>query len=122
MSWRNVPFLKEAVLIAAACLPMAPRVLAGDVYHAPRRSTTPSRPEPAPVVRVLPRPVTLAVVLPTSPQAAPEPVYVYLRGPDGSMRLFPMEGGRDAIWSPQVVLRPGESLTIRWIIRSMAVK
>jgi hypothetical protein len=38
---------------------------------------------------------------------------VSLRGPDGEVRRFPVEGGRSAIETYQVVLRPGTSITIR---------
>ena len=118
MSWHLVSFFGQGVLYAAAFLLAAPPVLAGDVYHTAKPPTAPSRPAPVPVVRAAPRPVALVVevvaVLPTSPRAAPEPVYVDLRGPDGSVRRFLLEGARDAIQSPQLVLRPGDSLTLHW--------
>jgi len=113
MSWR-IPFVKAAVLVAAAFLLTTSAVLAGDRVHAANRPITPSQPTPAPVARILSLPVTVSVVLTTSPQAAPEAAYINLRSPDGSVRRFPLEGGRDAIQAPQVVLRPGEALTIRW--------
>jgi hypothetical protein len=114
MSWRKVSFLEVAVLFAAAFLLPATPVLAGDVFHAAKPRPTPSEPPPVPVVRAAPRPVGLAVVLPTSARAVAEPVYVDLRGPDGTVRHFLLGGGRDAIQSPQLVLRPGELLTLRW--------
>jgi hypothetical protein len=44
-------------------------------------------------------------------------VYVNLRGPDGQVRRFPVEGGRQAIQSPQViVLRPGSTVTVRVLV------
>jgi hypothetical protein len=61
-------------------------------------------------------PVTVSVAV-TPPQTAKEVVYVNLRGPDGQVRRFPVEGGREAIQSPQViVLRPGASVTVRWVV------
>jgi hypothetical protein len=48
-----------------------------------------------------------------TPQAA-EPLVVGIRGPDGELRRFPVEGGRAAIETYQVVLRPGASITIQW--------
>ena len=114
MSWRRVSFPWQGVLIAAAFLLPAPPVLAGDVFHAAKRPAAPPRPAPVPVVRAAPRPVALVVVLSTSARAAPETVYVDLRGPDGSVRRFPLGGARDVIQSPQLVLRPGDSLTLHW--------
>jgi hypothetical protein len=59
--------------------------------------------------------VTLSVVMAAPSRPEPESVVANLRGPDGKVRQFPLEGGRDAIQAPpQVVLRPGESVTIRW--------
>ena len=114
MSWRRVSFPWQGVLIAAAFLLPAPPVLAGDVFHAAKPQATPSRPAPVPVVRAAPRPVTLVVVLPTPARAAPETAYVDLRGPDGSVRRIRLEGARDIFQSPQLVLRPGDSLTLHW--------
>ena len=114
MSWRRVCSLEQGVLFAAGFLLLAPPVLAGEVVRAAKRPTAPSRPAPVPVVRAAPRPVALVVVLSTSARAAPETVYVDLRGPDGSVRRFPLEGARDVIQSPQLVLRPGDSLTLHW--------
>jgi hypothetical protein len=58
---------------------------------------------------------TVSVVVVTPAQAAPEPFDVALRGPDGQVRRFPVEGGREAIQTRQVVLRPGETVTIAWL-------
>jgi hypothetical protein len=58
--------------------------------------------------------VTLSVVVTPAPRPAVAPYYVDLRGPDGQVRRFPVEGGRAAIQAPPVVvLRPGETLTLR---------
>jgi hypothetical protein len=114
MSWRRVCFLEQGMLFAAGFLLLAPPVLAGDVFHAAKRPTAPSRPAPVPVVRAAPQPVVLVISLRTPARAAPEPVYVDLRGPDGSARRFVLEGARHVIQSPQLVLRPGDSLTLRW--------
>src|SRR5262249_8422269 len=108
MSGRTVVLVKT-VLLAAALLLTAPPVLAGPAYRAGNRTTTPSQPAAAPVARAA---VTLAVVV-ESTQPVREPLYVDLRGPDGLVRRFPVEGGREAIRTqPAVVLSPGQSLTI----------
>jgi hypothetical protein len=57
--------------------------------------------------------VALSVTVEVPAQPAKEPVYVDLRGPDGQVRRFLVEGGREAIQYRQVTLRPGESVTIR---------
>jgi hypothetical protein len=114
MSWRRVCSLEQGVLFAAGFLLLAPPVLAGEVVRAAKRPTAPSRPAPVPVVRAPSRPVVLVVSLRTPARAAPEPVYVDLRGPDGSVRSVVLEGARDVIQSPQLVLRPGDSVTLRW--------
>jgi hypothetical protein len=59
--------------------------------------------------------VSISVVVMLAPQAAMKPAQVALRGPDGQVRRFPVVGGRDAIQYRQVVLRPGQSLTIQWV-------
>jgi hypothetical protein len=46
-------------------------------------------------------------------QAEP-PFYAVLRGPDGQTRRFPVEGGRASITYTQVVVQPGQSVTIYW--------
>ena len=46
---------------------------------------------------------------------SPQPTfYAVLRGPDGQTRRFPVEGGRSAIRYTQVVVHPGQSVTIHW--------
>jgi hypothetical protein len=115
MSWRSIPFVKEAVPIAAALLLIAPPVLAGDRVHSPSRAAIASQPAPAPVARAVSQQMTISVAVATPSQPATAPTYVDLRGPDGQVRRFPVEGGRAAIQYRQVVLRPGESLTIHWM-------
>jgi hypothetical protein len=59
--------------------------------------------------------VTVSVASPTPSEPAPETGLVALRGPDGQVRRFAVEGGLTALQSPQVVIiRPGQSVTIRW--------
>ncbi len=116
MSWRNVPFVKVVVLVAAIFLLRVPRVLAGDVEHAPdARPAARYQPAYSPVVRLVRLPVIVGVVVTMAPEPAKEPLRVGLRGPDGQVRRFPVEGGRAAIQYRQIVLRPGQSLTIQWV-------
>jgi hypothetical protein len=63
-------------------------------------------------VAVVPVAITVAVTKPAQPR--PEPVYVDLRGPDGQVRRFAVEGGREVIRTqPVMVLRPGQSVTVQ---------
>jgi hypothetical protein len=102
---------KAALLSAAAFLLMAPQVVAG-VVHTGSQSTTRPAPVPAPAARQLPPPVTISVAVTAPAEAAPQPANLSLRGPDGQIRRFAVEGGADALPSRVVILRPGESLTI----------
>ena len=114
MSRRCVPILKEAALAAAALLLLGPQVIAGGGggrYHSTSRPITRSEPAPAVVAQAVVAPRAVSVVVMLS-QAAKKPVYVNLRGPDGRVRRFLVEGGRAAIEDRQVVLRPGQSVTI----------
>src|SRR5262249_57660651 len=93
---------------------LGPQVMAGGGggrYHSRSRSITRSDPAPAFVARVVVAPRAVSVVVMLS-QAAKKPVYVNLRGPDGRVRRFLVEGGRAALEDRQVVLRPGQSVTI----------
>jgi hypothetical protein len=51
-------------------------------------------------------------VVVTIPAGALSPEFVTLQGPDGKVRTFPLEGGREAIVVREVTLGPGERLTI----------
>ena len=117
MSWRTVPFVKVAALVGAAFLLLVPSVLAGPGVPGVQRSITRPKAASVRVVSSSARPaplVTLAVAVASPNQPAAEPVYVGIRGPDGQLRRFPVEGGRAAIQYRQVVLHPGDSLTIQW--------
>jgi hypothetical protein len=111
MSRRSVSVVTFALV--AALLLTAPRALAGEHVRAGHQTT---RPQPAPVVvaRSAPAPVTISLTVPApaTPGAA-DGAYISLRGPDGQLRRFAVEGGAEAVSSRVVVLRPGESLTIR---------
>jgi hypothetical protein len=68
-----------------------------------------------PAARVAPAPMSIAVTVPARP--ATEPVYVDLRGPDGQVRSYLVEGGQEAIQYRQIAVRPGGSVTIRLAAR-----
>jgi hypothetical protein len=118
MSRRSVSLVKGAVLVGATFLLTAPQVLAGasmragDAHNAMQPSPPP---QPVPVVRVVPVPAVVSVAVTVAPQPATGSIQVNLRGPDGQLRRFPLEGGREAIEYEQIVLRPGQSVTIRWV-------
>ena len=113
MSWRRVPFVKGAVLALAAFLLLGSSLLAGP--GVPGRIHTTSSPQPAPatVARVTPSAITISIVV-EAPRPVTAPLTVDLRGPDGQVRRFPVEGGREAIQVQSVTVRAGESVTIRW--------
>jgi hypothetical protein len=73
--------------------------------------TSPLAGSPSPSAQRTPSFNSVRVVV-TRAARAPAPEYVSLRGPDGVVRTFPLEGGREAIVVREVTLRPGEGLTI----------
>jgi hypothetical protein len=117
MSRRSI-FMKAVVLSATFFPLVVLEVSAGDRVHAPSRATTRTQvvsaavaPTTSPSVRLQ---GSVAVVVATPAPTAPEPFSVDIRGPDGQVRRFPVEGGRAAIQYRQVILHPGDMLTIRW--------
>ncbi len=58
-------------------------------------------------------PVPLNVIVSIS-EPAEKPTLVNVRGPDGKVRSFAMAGGQDTIQPRTIVMRPGDSLTIRF--------
>jgi hypothetical protein len=125
VSWRSVALLKGPALLAVASLLAASEVLAGGGvrtgagWSSPQLSGSPSRqsqPVPAAQARIGQQPVTVAVGVAAAPsQPATESAYVNLRGPDGQVRRFPLEGGRAAIRPSQVIIYAGQSVTIQWV-------
>jgi hypothetical protein len=102
--------VKGAVLLAVFLLAV-PQAPAG-VVHSGSRTTT--RPAPAPlVVRSVSAAVTISFAVAPATLPATETAYLNLRGPDGQVRRFPVEGGAAELSSRVIVLRPGESATIR---------
>ena len=113
MSWRKVPFVKGAVLALAAFLLLGSPLLAGPGVPGRVHPTSSSQPAPATVARVTPSAITIAIVV-EAPRPATAPFTVDLRGPDGQVRRFPVEGGRETIKVQSVTVRPGQSVTILW--------
>jgi hypothetical protein len=62
---------------------------------------------------VPPLEATVIVVPAARPLDAPAPALVNVRGPDGTVRSFPIEGGLAAIKVQTVVVHAGESVTLR---------
>jgi hypothetical protein len=54
----------------------------------------------------------LVAVTQPAPARTTAPLTVNLRGPDGVVRSFPVEGGPEAIQRREVIVRAGESATI----------
>jgi hypothetical protein len=64
-----------------------------------------------------PGPVQVTITLPPTAQPlAPPAGAVAIKGPDGTVRHFPVEGGRQTLESRVIVVRPGERATIRVVI------
>lgn len=87
------------------------------------RATTSSRATAQPPVRVqvdeptTASPVQVTITLPPTAQSlAPQAGAVAIKGPDGTIRHFPVEGGRQTLESRVIVVRPGERATIRVVI------
>jgi hypothetical protein len=77
---------------------------------APDYRTPASRPAaPAAFTVVVTLPAPVPALRSESPTLA-----VDLRGPDGQLRRFAVEGGREAIQPRTVVVRPGETATIQF--------
>jgi hypothetical protein len=112
MSGQTVRFLRGPGLVAAVLLIASP-ALAGEHVRAGKQSVAPAQ-APAPVVRVVPS-VTISLVALPPAQAASEAASINLRGPDGQLRRFPVEGGAAELASRVIVLRPGQSLTILYL-------
>jgi hypothetical protein len=109
MSTGEFGFVRASTLAGAALLLASAGLRAGDVYHAARQPTT--RPA-TPIVRAVPQTEAVAIKVEPGRPASSEPAVVQLRGPDGQVRSFALEGGREAIKYTGVVLRAGQSLTI----------
>jgi hypothetical protein len=114
MAQRRLSFGKGVRLIAALLL-LTSSVLAGDRVHSPSPPPPEPKPTPAPVVYHT-QPVTITIDVEKSAQPMKDSLTVRLRGPDGQVRRYPVEGGWKSIQIARpVVLRPGQTITIRWV-------
>jgi hypothetical protein len=114
MSGPRATWVKAAALAAAACVLMVAPVLAGPAYHAPAPQIVTLHPVLLPAAFGGSPPVSFVVSVAPAPRPAPAPFAVAIRGPDGQVRRFAVEGGRAAIQAPPVVvLHPGESVTVQ---------
>jgi hypothetical protein len=123
MAWRSTLVAMGGLLFGAAFLLLVPNGVAGEHVRAGDRMTGQNLPASASIARAVPvtiavAPVTISVAVTTPSKPATVPIYVNLRGPDGQLRRFPVEGGHDAIQSqPVIVLRPGQSVTIQTAVK-----
>src|SRR5262245_42237853 len=81
----------------------------------PAATPRPSAPAPLRTRAAPPAALVVSVTRPAEQPAAPTaaPLLVDIRGPDGTVRTFPVEGGRAAIQTQTVIVRPGETMTLR---------
>jgi hypothetical protein len=118
--------MKSTLLSLVATMILVAAVFLLSSRPAAAGGTALSNPDPYYARRAKPQPVVVPVYRPaagvavgvqvTIPgQPAKAPVYVNLQGPDGQKRRFLVEGGREAIQTQQVVIRPGQSVTLRWV-------
>jgi hypothetical protein len=93
----NLPNLKMfRPLKAAPAAPATAPHVAAATYAAPPSPTTPP-------------PVQVTLTFPTLPDTA----FAAIRGPDGEVRYFPIEGGRKELGTRVIVVRPGERVHIQ---------
>jgi hypothetical protein len=105
---------KRLALGTATFLLLVPGVLAGGSMRSgsgyPSPSASAARSSARPAAAPVPRWASVSATV--TMKAAPQPFYVTLRGPDGTLRRYPVEGGPASIRYTQVVVQPGQSLTI----------
>ncbi len=114
MSRRGARFVRQVALTTATALVFVTPVLAGVHPTAPNRPANQPPVSVAPSVR--PAPLLAAVSLVVTPpvQTSADTVSVDIRSPNGQVRSFQLEGGRSAIQVQELVVRPGQSVSIRW--------
>lgn len=126
-----LPYLAAAFLVLGAMRPATaqpPRIHPGargfettmsmQQYHRGRAASSPVITAPRPTVAPARESATASVVnvnVPNNPVSPSEPTrYVTIKGEDGVVRRFPLARGVKIEYTPgPVVLRPGQSTTIR---------
>jgi len=106
--------IRATLLPLAALLLIGSHAMAGDRVHTRPRPAAQPQPAATPPVRTAMLPLTVSIMIAAPSTSMLEEAYVSLRGPDGQLRRFPVEGGHAAIHYRQTILRPGESLTVLW--------
>jgi hypothetical protein len=91
----NLPNLKMFRPLKAAPAPAAPNAAPAPAPAAPPSSA--------------PSPVQVTLSFPTLPDTA----FAAIRGPDGEVRYFPVQGGRKELATRVIVVRPGERVHIQ---------
>jgi hypothetical protein len=115
MVWRKPSLVFVAALFGLALIVMSPQAQAGGTYGPPSLTRVPTTPTPAAVSAARPSFSTVTItVTPVQVPATEEPLVVSIRGLDGSVRRFPVEGGTAAIQTEQITLRAGQSVTVQW--------
>jgi hypothetical protein len=116
------PLLTAALLATAAAFSPGGRAAAQPgASLPPLKMFQPLRSPPAPAASrpttvnhgpapaTAPAPVQVALSFPGTPDAA----FVAIRGPDGELRYFPVEGGKKELATRVIVVRPGERVHIQ---------
>jgi hypothetical protein len=124
MSWRDRALIRAATAFAGAALLAAggpaaadSRTGGGPNWNVPQSQ---SRPASAPtagaaaIPRRAPAAYSIVVVVRTErPQTSAASVAI--RGPDGTVRTYQLEEGASVIQPPQITIRAGEAVTLRFL-------
>jgi hypothetical protein len=111
MSRRRISIFSKTALSVSAFLLFCVPIFAGDRVHSAQQR--PQVAVSAPTARPASNSGTVTVTVKTA-DATQAPKMVTLRGPDGKIQQFPLEGEVVVLTSP-VVLRSGKTLTIYWM-------
>jgi hypothetical protein len=115
MVWRKLSVVFVAAIFGVALFVLPSQAQAGGTYG-PTGLTRVPPPAPTPAVVATSRSSVSTVTITVTPVQVPateEPLVVSIRGLDGSVRRFPVEGGTAAIQTEQITLRAGQSVTVQ---------
>jgi hypothetical protein len=124
MSWRNRALIRTATVFAGAALLAAAGPAAADSrtgggpnWNMPQaQSLHPSAPTAGTAATPGRTPAAYSIVVivrterPQTPAAS-----VAIRGPDGAVRTYQLEEGASVIRPPQITIRAGEAVTLRFL-------